>query len=55
MSYSVFKVKVFDLNLELLSSKTFLSCSNAEAYAKQLRSEHNPNYGKVFVENVQTV
>lgn len=55
MSNTVFKVEVFDLNLNRLSSKVFAILTQANQYAQQLRSEHNSRIGKVTVTHVKEV
>jgi len=50
MSYLMHQVSVFNLDLELLYSRTYTSRVNAEDFAKALRSNHSKHIGKISIE-----
>lgn len=55
MNSNVYKVKTYDLDYQVLSTKVFMVRSKAEEYARQVRSEFLPNVGKVVLEHVNAV
>lgn len=47
---TVYKVGVYDLNLSLICTKSFLLKSDADRYAKALRGAFMPHVGEIKVE-----
>ena len=48
-NYLIHTVSVYNLDLELLSFREFISKEKAEKYAKDLRSQHLKHVGKIEV------
>jgi hypothetical protein len=48
-NYLIHTVSVYNLDLELLSFREFISKEKADEYAKNLRSQHFKHVGKIGV------
>jgi hypothetical protein len=49
---TVYKVGIYDLDLQLICHKSFLAKSDADRYARTVRSQFLQNVGNIKVETV---